>query len=311
MMAHLAQRRLNTRISEDMMFQGSIVALATPLHSNKIDEDKLRNLVEFHIENGTHCIIPCGTTGESATLTYDEHCEVIEIVIDQVKKRIPVIAGAGSNSTHETIFLAEHAKKVGADAVLLITPYYNKPTQQGLIKHYETIANSVDIPQIVYNVPSRTGVNMLPETVVELSFNKNIVGVKEASGSLDQAGYIIKHADKDFAVISGEDSLTFAMMCMGGKGVISVANNVAPRLVSDMCNNLLSGDIVAARDIHYKLHDLFKVLFIESNPIPVKRALHMMGMADDEVRLPLVNMTDAGSDKLRKVLNDLGIKLVN
>ncbi len=292
------------------MFQGSIVALATPLHNDKVDEAKLRDLVEFHIANGTNAIVPCGTTGESATLTYEEHCKVIEIVIDQVNKRVPVIAGAGSNSTHETIFLTEHAKKAGADAVLLITPYYNKPTQQGLIKHYEAVANAVDIPIVLYNVPSRTGVNMLPETVVELSKHKNIVGVKEASASLDQAGYIIKHAPKDFAVLSGEDSLTFAMMCMGAKGVISVVNNVAPKYLSDMCASILSGDYDKAREIHYKLMELSKVMFIETNPIPAKKALYLMGLAEDEVRLPLVTMTSEGTEKLKKVLEDLDIKVV-
>ena len=291
------------------MFQGSIVALVTPFKKGKVDEKALRNLTEFHIKNGTNAIVPCGTTGESATLTYDEHCNVIEIVIDQTKKRIPVIAGAGSNSTHETIYLAEHAKKVGSDGVLLITPYYNRPTQEGLYQHFKTVAETVDIPQILYNVPSRTGVNMLPDTVIKLSEIKNITGIKEASGNLDQVAHIIKYASSGFDVISGEDSLTFPMICMGAKGVISVVANVAPDLMARLCAKALGGDVKGAKEIHYKLFELSKALFYETNPIPVKKALYFMGLIEDEVRLPLVTMTKTNAAKLKTVMNDLGIEI--
>lgn len=293
------------------MFQGSMVALATPLKDGKIDEKSLRNLVEFHIKNGTHVIVPCGTTGESATLSYEEHGKVIDIVIDQTKKRVPVVAGAGSNSTHETVYLTDHAKKAGADGVLLITPYYNKPTQEGLYRHFKTVAEKVDIPIILYNVPSRTGVNMLPETVVRLAGVKGIVGIKEASGNLDQASYIIKNAPKTFHVISGEDSLAFPMMCMGAKGVISVANNVAPALVSQMCEKTLKGDMEGGRAIHYQLSELFKGVFLETNPIPVKKALYFMGLMEDDIRMPLISMEEPNAGKLKNIMKDLGIKIVN
>lgn len=293
------------------MFQGSIVALVTPFKQGELDEKALRDLVEFHIAEGTNAIVPCGTTGESATLSHEEHCRVIEIVIDQAKKRVPVIAGAGSNSTKEAVFLTEHAKKSGADAVLSITPYYNKPTQAGLYQHFKTIAEQVDIPIVLYNVPGRTGVNMLPDTVVELSKIKNIVGVKEASGSLDQAGAIIQHTDDSFDVISGEDSLTFPMMAMGAKGVISVTANVAPKKMAQMCKAVLENNMIEARKLHYELIDLSKAVFYETNPIPAKKAVYLMGLIENEIRLPLVEMTKENTEKLKTVMNNLGIKIVN
>ena len=293
------------------MFQGSIVALVTPFKQGELDEKALRNLVEFHISEGTDAIVPCGTTGESATLSHEEHCRVIEIVIEQVNKRIPVIAGAGSNSTKEAIFLTEHAKKSGADAVLSITPYYNKPTQEGLFQNFKTIAEHVDIPMVLYNVPGRTGVNMLPETVVRLSKIKNIVGVKEASGSLDQAGAIIQHTDDSFDVISGEDSLTFPMMAMGAKGVISVVANVAPKKMAQMCKAVLNNNMLEARKLHYELLDLSKAVFYETNPIPAKKAVYLMGLMENEIRLPLVEMTKENTEKLKNVMQNLGIKIVN
>lgn len=293
------------------MFQGSIVALVTPFKQGELDEKAIRNLVEFHISEGTDAIVPCGTTGESATLSHEEHCRVIEIVIDQAKKRVPVIAGAGSNSTKEAIFLTEHAKKSGADAVLSITPYYNKPTQEGLFQHFKTIAEHVDIPMVLYNVPGRTGVNMLPETVVRLSKIKNIVGVKEASGSLDQAGAIIQHTDDSFDVISGEDSLTFPMMAMGAKGVISVVANVAPKKMAQMCKAVLNNNMLEARKLHYELIDLSKAVFYETNPIPAKKAVYLMGLMENEIRLPLVEMTKENTEKLKKVMEKLGIKIIN
>ena len=293
------------------MFQGSIVALVTPFKQGELDEKAIRNLVEFHISEGTDAIVPCGTTGESATLSHEEHCRVIEIVIEQVNKRIPVIAGAGSNSTKEAIFLTEHAKKSGADAVLSITPYYNKPTQEGLFQHFKTIAEHVDIPMVLYNVPGRTGVNMLPETVVRLSKVKNIVGVKEASGSLDQAGAIIHNASENFDVISGEDSLTFPMMAMGAKGVISVVANVAPKKMAQMCKAVLNNNMLEARKLHYELLDLSKAVFYETNPIPAKKAVYLMGLMENEIRLPLVEMTKENTEKLKNVMQNLGIKIVN
>jgi len=293
------------------MFGGSNVAIVTPLKNDKVDEIHLRNLVDFQIENGTNGIVPCGTTGESATLTYEEHCNVIDIVIDQVKKRVPVIAGTGSNSTHETIYFTKHAEEMGADGALIITPYYNKPTQEGLYEHYKNIASSVNIPIIIYNVPGRTACNILPETIIKLSTISNIVGVKEASLSLDQAAMIIKNTENNFTLLSGEDSLTYPLLSIGAKGVISVASNVVPKDMSDMCSLFFSGNFIGARDIHYKLFDLFKALFLETNPIPVKKALYMMGMIENDIRLPLVVMTEEHIDKLRCVLKNLDLKLVN
>ena len=292
------------------MFQGSIVALITPFKNNEVDEKALRELVEFHIAEGTDAIVPCGTTGESATLSHEEHCRVIEIVIDQAKKRIPVIAGAGSNSTKEAVFLTEHAKKSGADAVLSITPYYNKPTQEGLYQHFKTIAEQVDIPIVLYNVPGRTGVNMLPDTVIRLSKVKNIIGVKEASGSLDQAGAILQHTDESFDVISGEDSLTFPMMAMGAKGVISFVANVAPKKMAQMCHAVLDNDMLLGRKLHYELLDLCKGVFFETNPIPAKKAAYMMGLVENEIRLPLVEMTKENTQKLKSIMEKLNIKIV-
>ncbi len=293
------------------MFEGSIVAIVTPLKNGEVDETTLRNLVEFHISNGTEGIVPCGTTGESATLTYDEHCKVIDIVIDQVKGRVPVIAGSGSNSTHETIFLTKHAKEAGADAALVITPYYNKPTQKGLYEHFKLVAQNVDIPIILYNVPGRTAVNMLPDTVIELSKIKNIVGIKEASASLEQAAQIIENTNDDFVLLSGEDSMTFPLMCLGANGVISVATNVVPDLMSKMCNSFRDNDFIMARNIHYKLFDLFKGLFFETNPIPVKKALYLMGLIENDIRLPLVEMTTENTERLRQILLNLDINLKN
>jgi len=290
------------------MFTGSYVAIATPMKNNQLDEEKLRGLVEYQLENGTQGIVPCGTTGESATLTYEEHCKVIEIVIDQVNKRVPVVAGAGSNSTHESIFLAQHAEKAGADGILTITPYYNKPTQEGLYQHFKAIADSIKIPVILYNVPPRTGVNLLPETVIRLDKDvSNIVGVKEASGNLEQAAEIIENTGKGFSVLSGEDALTYPLFCIGAKGVISASTNVVPKMMADMYNTFVDGDMEAARRLHYQLLPIFKGLFLETNPIPVKRALVLMGLIEDEVRLPLVPMTDAGTAKLKEILENAGV----
>lgn len=287
---------------------GSIVALVTPFKNGELDEETLRNLVEFHIENGTHGIVPCGTTGESATLSHEEHCKVIEIVVEQVNKRIPVIAGAGSNSTKEAIFLTEHAKKSGADAVLSITPYYNKPTQAGLYEHFKAIAEAVDIPLILYNVPGRTGVNLAGETTVELSKIKNIVGVKEASGNVDQAGYILSHTDSSFSLYSGEDSLNYPLIAIGAKGVISVVANIAPKLVSQMVEAALKGDEATARVLYYKLLNISKKVFVETNPIPCKYALNIMGLISKEIRLPLVPLSEKYHKDIQAALAELDIK---
>lgn len=293
------------------MFEGSLTAIVTPFINDKVDEASLRQLVDFQINNGTGGIVPCGTTGESATLTYEEHCEVIDIVIDQVQGKVPIIAGTGSNSTHETIYFTKHAKIAGADAALIITPYYNKPTQKGLYEHFKEVASKVDIPIIVYNVPGRTACNILPETVVALSKIDNIVGVKEASLSLDQAAAIIRDTDDDFTLLSGEDSLTYPLLCLGAKGVISVASNVVPDKMALLCKHALSGNFLEAKRIHYELFDLFKALFYETNPIPVKKAVYLMGLINNEIRLPLVALSDENTLRLRNVLQLLHINCKN
>jgi 4-hydroxy-tetrahydrodipicolinate synthase len=287
------------------MFHGSIVALVTPFEDGKLDLEALDGLVEFQIEGGTNGIVPCGTTGESATLSHEEHEAVIERVVKRVDGRIPVIAGTGSNSTHEAIRLTRFAKEVGADGALLITPYYNRPTQEGLYRHFESIARSVDIPLILYNVPSRTGVNMLPETVIRLAELKNIIAIKEASGSMDQTAEILRGADID--VLSGDDSLTLPLMSIGASGVISVAANVVPKDMVDMVDLASEGDFQGARDIHMRLFPLFKALFIETNPIPVKTALAILGKTSPELRMPLCAMAPAARQTLEKVLAELGI----
>lgn len=289
------------------MLKGAITALVTPMKDGMVDEQGLRDLVEFQIKNGISALVPCGTTGEAATLSYEEHMRVIEIVVEQSNKRVPVIAGTGSNSTHETIYLTEFAKKVGCEAALVVTPYYNKPTQKGLYEHFKAIADAVDIPIVLYNVPGRTAVNMLPDTVIKLSKIKNIVAVKEASGSLDQVSEIIANVSPEFDVLSGDDSLTIPMMALGAKGVISVASNIAPKEVSSMVDFWLNGDHEAARKLHLKLFPLFKGIFIETNPIPIKKALHLAGMIENDIRLPLVEMTPEGTEKLKKILKDLNI----
>ena len=289
------------------MLKGSIVAIATPLKNDKIDEPRLRALVDFQIENGTSAIVPCGTTGESATLTYEEHCKVIDIVIEQVNGRVPVIAGSGSNSTHETIFLTKHAKEAGADYALVITPYYNKPSQEGLYQHFKAVAEAVDIPIILYNVPGRTAVNMLPETVVRLAEIDNIVGVKEATGSLDQAAKILANVSDDFMLLSGEDALVYPLMSLGAKGVISVTTNVIPADMAALCEACLNKDFETAKKLHYKTLPLVNSLFIDTNPVPVKKALYLMGLIEDEIRLPLVKLSDEKTEILKKAMTNYGV----
>lgn len=289
------------------MFEGTIVAIVTPFRNGKLDKKALKGLVEFQIQNGTKAIVPCGTTGEASTLSYEEHEAVIDIVIEAAKGRVPVIAGTGSNNTSEAIELTKYAKKAGADASLVVTPYYNKPTQEGLYRHYRTLAEAVDLPMVLYNVPGRTGVNLLPGTVARLAEVKNIVAVKEASGNLGQVCEIVRSVPKDFTVLSGDDGLFFPMLALGAKGVISVASNVAPRLMADLYEAWAAGDVAKARSIHYKLWPLFDVLFVETNPIPVKTAVALLGLAEEEFRLPLCTMGADNKKKLAKVLS--GLKL--
>lgn len=286
------------------MFKGSMVALVTPFRNGKVDEKALKELVEFHIKNGTTALVPCGTTGESATLSYDEHDKVIELTVQFAKGRITVIAGTGSNSTEEAIMLTRHAKKVGANASLQVSPYYNRPTQKGLYLHFKAIAEAVDIPIILYNIASRTGVNIEPETFVKLAEIKNIIGVKEASGSLEQMSRIRKLCPKDFLLISGDDALTLPVMSIGGVGVISVVANIIPRDVADMCAAFEKRDIKRAEELHYKMLPLVKAMFIETNPIPVKVAMGLMKMIDPQLRLPLCEMLPENKEKLIKTMKD-------
>lgn len=289
-----------------MKFQGSMTAIVTPFKNDRVDEKAFKGLIEFQIKNGADAIVPCGTTGESATLSYEEHERVVEVAIEAVNGRIPVIAGAGSNSTQETIMLTRHAEKAGADAALLITPYYNKPTQEGLYQHYKAVAEEVALPMILYNVPGRTGVNMLSETVARLSEIKNIVGIKEATGNLQQVSDTIEFAGKGFVILSGDDFTTLPILSIGGHGVISVTSNIAPKEVSQMCKAFFEGDLAKAKKLHYKLQSLHRAMFLETNPIPVKTALAMMGKIAEEFRLPLVKMGEANRKKLEKTLADYG-----
>jgi len=286
------------------MFEGAMVALVTPFKKGKVDEKKLSELVEFHIKNGTSAIVPCGTTGESATLSYEEHDRVIEIVIEAVNKKVPVIAGTGSNSTDEAIMLTKHAKKAGADASLQVSPYYNKPTQEGLFQHFKAIAEEADLPIILYNIASRTGVNIEPETMARLAKVKNIVGVKEASGNLEQMARACALCGHGFDLISGDDGLTLPIMAIGGTGVISVVNNIVPKDVAEMVSKFKKGDIQGARKLHYKLLPLVKAMFIETNPIPVKTAMALLGMIEPGLRLPLCQMSEANLEKFKKALKD-------
>jgi 4-hydroxy-tetrahydrodipicolinate synthase len=287
------------------MFKGSFVALVTPFQNGRIDVEKLEELVEFHVEANTSGLVPCGTTGESATLTHDEHELVIGTVVRKAAGRIPVVAGTGSNSTVEAVHLTRFAKEVGADAALLITPYYNKPTQKGLVSHFETIAGEVDIPMVLYNVPSRTGVNMLPETVVECARFPNVVGIKEASGSIDQTVEILRECE--ITVLSGDDSLTLSLMAVGAQGVISVAANVVPSMIVDLVDLAAAGDLEGARKLHFRLYPLFKTLFVETNPIPVKAAMEMTGRMSSQMRLPLSPIETAHAELLKGVLDELGV----
>jgi 4-hydroxy-tetrahydrodipicolinate synthase len=289
-------------------FQGSIVALVTPFRDGKVDEAKLKQLVEFHVENGTDGIVPCGTTGESPTLSHDEHHRVVQVVVESARKRCFVIAGTGSNSTAEAISLTKHAERAGADAALVVNPYYNKPTQEGLYRHFRAVAESTALPIITYNIQGRTAVNVETDTMARLVRDcRNIVGVKEASGSLDQMSQVIAACGPDFTVLSGDDNITLPLLAIGGKGVISVIANLVPRETAEMVHAALDGDWKRARDLHYRLFPLARAAFLETNPIPIKEAMAMVGMIEPEFRLPMCRMSDANRAKLTTILTSAGV----
>lgn len=289
------------------MFRGSIVAIVTPFKDGRIDEEGYRKLIEEQIEGGTSAIVPCGTTGESATLSMEEHAQVIDIAVDAVKKRVPVIAGAGGNSTREAIELTRHAKAAGADATLQVTPYYNKPTQEGLYRHFSAIAQAVSFPQVLYNVPGRTSVNMLPETVARLAELPEIKAIKEASGSLAQMADVLNLAGDKITLLSGDDNVTLPVLSIGGKGVISVVANLIPEDNAKMIQAWEEGRADEARQRFFRLFPLCKAMFYETNPIPVKTGLALMGKIDGEMRLPLSPMAPANVEKLRKDLQAYGV----
>ena len=290
-------------------FRGAFVAIVTPFNSDgTIDEQGLVELIEFQIQNGTHGIVPCGTTGEAATMSHEEHHRVVELTVKTVAGRVPVLAGTGSNSTSETIELTRHAKSAGADGALLITPYYNKPSQEGLYQHFKAVAAAVDIPIILYNVPSRTAVNMLPETVARCAEVKNIVGIKEATGSLQQVSEVIRQCPADFAVLSGDDFTSMATVLVGGAGVISVTSNVAPKEMAGMIAAALDGDLATANKLHYQLFPLMQAMFFDTNPVPAKTALAKMGkIKTAAVRLPLCEMNQAAEGKMAQVIKEVGL----
>ncbi len=290
------------------MFQGNFVAIVTPFRSGAVDEKALGELVERLISAGAQGFVPCGTTGESATLTHDEHDRVVAVTIEAVRKRVPVLAGTGSNSTAEAIRLTKHAKAAGANGALMITPYYNKPTQEGIFRHFEAVAKAVDLPIVVYNIQGRTAVNIEPTTMERLSRVPGLVGVKEASGSLGQISEVIERCGPDFDVLAGDDNLTLPIVAIGGRGVISAAANVLPREMTDISDAALAGDLARARAVHYRIAPVLRALFIETNPVPVKAALSLMGwIPSDEVRLPLAPMTPANREKLVSTLESAGL----
>ncbi len=289
------------------MFSGSFVAQVTPFKNGKVDEQRLADLIEWQIRSGTHGIVPCGTTGESATLSHEEHTQVVKLTVDVVKKRVPVIAGTGSNSTAEAIRLTREAQEVGADGALMISPYYNRPTQEGIYQHYKEVAHAVPgFPIVFYNIPGRTGSNIEPSTMARMAAIDNIVGVKEATGSIDQMINIRLACGDTLGVLSGEDSLTFSMMSLGGKGVISTVANVAPKQMADVVNAGLAKQWDKAAELQLKLVPLIRAVFIETNPIPVKTALALMGKCELEFRLPLVQMAEGNVAKLTTALKDAG-----
>ena len=289
------------------MFTGSLVAIVTPFKNGKLDERALGDLIEWQINSGTHGIVPCGTTGESATLTHAEHDRVVAFTVEVVRRRVPVVAGTGSNSTEEAIALTKHAKAAGVDGALLITPYYNKPTQEGLFLHYKAVAEAVELPLVVYNIPGRTGVNMMPSTIARLTVCPTVVAIKEGSGAVQQASEIIQLCGERLTVLAGDDALTLPMMAVGGKGVITVTANLVPTKMAELVNAFRDGRLEAARAMHYELYPLFTALFYETNPIPVKEALHLMGKIAPEIRLPLCPRGNDNKAKLLTVLKAAGL----
>jgi len=291
-----------------MDIRGSMVALITPFTPDGgVDDEALRRLVEFHVEHHTHALVPCGTTGESATLTHAEHRQVIEVVVAAAAGRIPVIAGTGSNSTAESIALTRFAKEAGCDAALLISPYYNKPSQEGVYLHYKRIEEETDFPLIIYNVPGRTALNILPATVARLAKLPGIVGIKEATANLQQISEVIDSTPADFVLISGDDATVFPTLALGGVGTISVVANVAPADMAAVCDAWFAGDLAEARRLHYKTLPLAKILFVETNPVPVKEACAMMGFCRPDLRLPLTGLAPANRERLRAALVDYGL----
>lgn len=282
------------------MLQGSLVAIVTPMFQDgRLDIPSLNALIDFHIAQGTDGIVIVGTTGESPTVDFDEHCLLIQTAVSQVNRRVPVIAGTGANSTKEAIILTQKAKDLGADACLLVAPYYNKPTQEGLYQHFKAVADAVNIPQILYNVPGRTGCDLTNDTTLRLASHPNIVGIKDATGGIERGTDLLLRAPKDFAVYSGDDATGMALMLLGGHGVISVTANVAPKLMHEMCVSAMAGDVATAREINAKLFALHQKLFVEANPIPVKWVLAEMGMIETGIRLPMVNLSSQYHDVLR------------
>jgi 4-hydroxy-tetrahydrodipicolinate synthase len=289
------------------MFKGAFTAIVTPFKNGQFDEAAYRELIEFQVKEGIHGIVPCGTTGESPTLSHAEHKRVVETCIDQVKKRVVVIAGSGSNNTAEAVELTKHAQEAGADAALMITPYYNKPTQEGLFQHYKTVASQTKIPIVVYNVPGRTSLNLLPETMARLAGIPHIVGLKDATGDLKQGCKTLELCGDKITVLSGDDFTTFPLLCVGGQGVISVVSNVAPGDMAGMSNAFFAGDLAKARALHYKMWPLTEAMFFETNPVPVKTALKLMGKITGQVRQPLCLMSAANEEKLRQVMQKYGL----
>lgn len=293
------------------MFRGVMVAMVTPFKNGgkEVDKDRIAELVEFHVRNKTTALVPCGTTGESPTLSLEEHERVIEVVVEAARKRIPVVAGTGSNDTAAAIRLTAHAEKVGVDGALLVSPYYNRPTQEGLYRHFRAVAGAVKIPLILYNIQSRTGVNIEPETIVRLAKDcTNIVGVKEASGNLDQMSRIKILCGPDFDLISGDDSLTLPLLAVGGVGVISVVGNLVPPDLLKVIEEFEKGNVKAATAQHQKLFPLMRAMFLETNPVPIKTAMAMLGMIEPTVRLPLCEMTPENKEKLRRAVLDYGLR---
>ncbi|SDB22735.1 dihydrodipicolinate synthase [Desulfonatronum thiosulfatophilum] len=291
-----------------MSFTGAFTALVTPFKNNVIDEEAYRNLIEWQIEQGINGLVPCGTTGESATLSHAEHAQVVKICVDQAKGRVPVLAGSGSNSTREAVELTKVAKQAKADGALLITPYYNKPTQEGLVAHFKTIAKEVSIPLILYNVPGRTCVNLLPETLARL-FREvpEVKGVKEATGNMAQVSEVLEYCGADFIILSGDDFTVLPTLALGGKGVISVVSNIVPDKMSAMCSEFHAGNLSKAQDLHYEMSPLCRAMFLETNPGPAKTALALMGRVKPELRLPMVRLQPNSEARLKDILGQAGL----